>query len=772
MILTKAYIRNSIGLYDGLGVFEVNLDLSQFSPGIIGIIGKNGTGKTTLMENFIPYRSMVSRSGSLYEEYFNSFKCDKCGHDNKDYSLKVCPRCQTRSVSILDGMRVLEWTMNGHSYKSVFNIDVVNKRSTAYLFRDGEALNDKIDEYNILIEELLGPFPIFRKSVFAGQQEESLSDLTKSQLKKFFSQLVDIEKYETIYRPKNKLVFDGIERDIGQEKVRLEELGKNISDKKQIEHELKLAEEKLEQIAVTINNHTNQFNELEQKQKDIQERITLSKNAQNRIQQIAKDGELAKKKLDQYERNSKLDIQRHENRIEELTERTTRIISEDKPNLEKEIEAQTKLLINEKQISLQHTELLEIESNLQKAYDDREKKSTYNEWSQKRKALKEKLNTQKLSSQVPCNKPLYSKCPLFENAKQTDDIQSELDELLANEPGKPQESTLDVDKLLKHKELLENENIKQRFSALGVARERLESLRSSFESTNSTLNRYEQEITENQTALKSKREGRTKELDWLNTEVLKLRAEYIEQESLIDKSLLGESENIGVAITDLKNKLSLLQGERGGTVNHISVYKSNLERIVLWEEEYSAINNNIRSKLVEVEERKIVDMFLKDLPVWELENLSPTIMGHVNNLLAEFYDSAWTLRIDTLSPMSRGDGYKEDFKITVFKEGDPRDFDKLSVGQRNMIESTLRQAIKLVGQDLNSRTHETAFCDESDGAFDSENADIYYNMLEHVHSQGKMYFTFIITHRQELIDRMDQYIELDNGSIITSKDLI
>ncbi len=139
-------------------------------------------------------------------------------------------------------------------------------------------------------------------------------------------------------------------------------------------------------------------------------------------------------------------------------------------------------------------------------------------------------------------------------------------------------------------------------------------------------------------------------------------------------------------------------------------------------------------------------------------------MNDANALLCEFYDSSWSLLIKTLTPRKSGDGYKEDFKIVIYKEDSPRDFDFLSGGQKIMVESVLRQAIKLVNQSQKSDVG-IAFCDESDGNFDPDNAQTYYNMLHHVHNEGSLHNTFVITHRKELINQLDQKIILENGAI-------
>ena len=46
-----------IGIHKGLGLSEIEIDLSVFKSGLIGVFGKSGSGKSTLLRNLSPYRT-------------------------------------------------------------------------------------------------------------------------------------------------------------------------------------------------------------------------------------------------------------------------------------------------------------------------------------------------------------------------------------------------------------------------------------------------------------------------------------------------------------------------------------------------------------------------------------------------------------------------------------------------------------------------------------------------------------------------------------------
>lgn len=70
MKILKLKLRGAIGIRKGLGVEEVEIDFTQFQTGLIALTGRNGSGKTTIMENLHPYRQMVSRDGSLQSHFY------------------------------------------------------------------------------------------------------------------------------------------------------------------------------------------------------------------------------------------------------------------------------------------------------------------------------------------------------------------------------------------------------------------------------------------------------------------------------------------------------------------------------------------------------------------------------------------------------------------------------------------------------------------------------------------------------------------------------
>ena len=68
--LLSVSIRGSIGIKCGFNKDEINIDFSEFGNGIVALVGANGRGKTTIIENCHPYPRMLTRPGTLKDHFF------------------------------------------------------------------------------------------------------------------------------------------------------------------------------------------------------------------------------------------------------------------------------------------------------------------------------------------------------------------------------------------------------------------------------------------------------------------------------------------------------------------------------------------------------------------------------------------------------------------------------------------------------------------------------------------------------------------------------
>jgi len=143
------------GIRDGLGRDVLTLDFERLADGaeLVAIVGANGRGKTTVMDNLHPYLTMPSRAALA-------------GPGGFSYYDHVC---------LPENEKDLIWAHDGRSYRSQVVIRVNGRRKTeAFLFvladdgawrpvalEDGTVSDGKVDTYLRCVEAICGSADTF-----------------------------------------------------------------------------------------------------------------------------------------------------------------------------------------------------------------------------------------------------------------------------------------------------------------------------------------------------------------------------------------------------------------------------------------------------------------------------------------------------------------------------------------------------------------------------------------------------------------------------------
>lgn len=175
------------GIRSGLGRDTITLDIEALAGDaeLVALAGKNGRGKTTIMDNLHPYMTMPSRAGADGTGAFS-------------YYDHLC---------LPESGKELGWSHDDRTFKSqlVFRCAGKRKATEAYLLErfgeewvpvtlsDGTKSDGKVETYERAVVEILGPAETFFTSGFSAQNKRALSAYKNSEIKSLLADMLGLE---------------------------------------------------------------------------------------------------------------------------------------------------------------------------------------------------------------------------------------------------------------------------------------------------------------------------------------------------------------------------------------------------------------------------------------------------------------------------------------------------------------------------------------------------------------------------------------------------
>lgn len=167
MKIEKLKLRGFIGIKKNMGLDKLSLDFSEMS-GLIALAGVNGFGKSTVLDNLHPFAMLPSRSGAIQHHTFL-----------RDSEKEFCFRT------------------NGDRYRTLLKVDSQSEKVEGFIYKNDESgslTNGKISEYKAYVSRLFGTSNLFFNSVFCAQNSDKISDMTTGDLKKLFSEFLQLHR--------------------------------------------------------------------------------------------------------------------------------------------------------------------------------------------------------------------------------------------------------------------------------------------------------------------------------------------------------------------------------------------------------------------------------------------------------------------------------------------------------------------------------------------------------------------------------------------------
>jgi exonuclease SbcC len=788
MIPLRLRLRGAIGVYDGLGLDDLDVDLTIFQPGLVCLVGPNGSGKTTVLENLQPFRCLQSRAGPLQDHF-----------------------------RLKDSYKELFFrTHDGGVYRSLVSIDANSRKQEPYLYRrnpDGSETpmtRGGTDAYDLEIKKLLGSHDLFFCSVFAGQRAQGFTSLKVSDRKELFLELITRVPYQLYYNYAKQRAEEIVERlvrtrlqvkDLVDRRDSLPRLRKKLESLKTDEEILRGEISRLEaKVTIAQSRRDEAFAE---KERDKQARAE-SDRIERDIKAVEGKVQVVREQVSEAEQSLRLSpeqVQQMIDKVEDL-ERKEKEFQTSKDLLAEVERRQAEAYLKAKMEIAEHTRRVDAaEQKLVHAQQhlvallDRVRVARQ----MARAAVMELENDAALVDDVPCSETeagralhpgLPERCRLLAGATRSRD---QLPAAIAEAKRK------DSDEFLDEQGVTGLENL------VRAAREELEAQ----SKKEPDLGRYgftlvgdeldasywdgeRQRIGYDAAEHKANTEelGRRRSEDWpgVKAEMSTARAridaakdalaELAERERQLREDLarLVLNDRAGRALDAAERVLwQAKEDVATGTsrLTSVAIVVGTTEAEIQSTDEGTADLEALQQK-VETDERLAEDWRVLQravsndgIPPLELDAAGGVISAYCNDLLVTTFGADYQVAFTTLRLTKDRKKYVEDFDLKVVTPKGEKMLNDLSGGERLWIEHALAEAIAIFHSEAGGRKFLTAWADEKDGAFDADNKQHYLEMLRRARAIAGRELTLLITHTPELSAQVQQRLRFIPGTGVT-----
>jgi len=784
MKILNLKLRGAIGIMKGLGKEEIEIDFAQFENGLIALTGKNGAGKTTVMENLHPYRTMVSRSGSLQSHFY-----------------------------LKDSFRILTFELDGKLYESHIKIDAITGGSEAYLSQliwsstaenntERKPLNDgKRSTYDDELEKLLGSQKLFFNSVFSGQKSKGIAELETSDRRKLFYELLNLNSYE-VPLEKSKKELKACELQLASIEGQISSIDVSEGNKSELENTRVDTLNKIANTELAISKSEEEVEKLNSGIKECDIEIAkLGEKQKANDQLVERIGDIKNKSIELTENRNRKII-----KLNSDLEDTKKLIShnqkllQNKDEIERQISKRVTLQVELSDLKEEKSVLISRKNGLNQQYNDqlqsfnvleekiRKDESGLNHYTSKVKISESNLEQIKkdmsLIDGVPCDEEVGNNCQFLKNAYSSKDLfeqaTNQLQELIDKklyyselvEKGKAELSSKKqvADEKYDFSAREINSKLKALEDDISSIEELLNKIGTSWEQQKAGLQEAETNVKvltekmENiQTIIDEASDNYDKQFIEFENQIEELRKKL--DPNIVDKidALNTKHDELTSELENHRSDISADQGQLDYLKGVLSDIEAQLETLQKNEIKLKSLNDQKAQIQTEIKDWTfLTKAFDKTgIPVLKLENSGYEITTIANDLLSLF-ENQFRIVFETTQLTKDKKKMKETFNINVLRGDDVTEISNFSGGEQVWIETALQLAISLLIRSQ-GKNLKTTFLDEADGALDINNAHLYLEMLRKGHNKSGVHNTFLITHRPELLDLIPQKIELADG---------
>lgn len=800
-------LKGFTGIRLGTGKERIELDFRSIphSAQLVALVGQNGKGKTTILDNMHPYRLMPSSSSTLGPNGFSYWEHIDAPLAEKEFL----------------------WEHSGLQYKSAFSFKSTarTQRADYYLFvwdesqqswspvttDDGTVSDGKADTYDRCVNSICGIPEAFFTSQFSAQGRRSLSSYVASEIKSVLASILNHDHFRALATKANtvgrmlRLHLDGLQDGLSQVRSADTELQACTADLCEVEQAITAAEEGEAQATNALDTARRCVAELEGKRdaqaKAMEERDFLKAQIQ-RLQQTeqtqrqkevdaaaAETARLNQMQRSAEEKASALQMQRKATEQELVRLRST--IGR-KDEISKASATVTELKTT---IALLNAQVKTLEESatqlkpLRKAIEERvtELGRLQATGSSKVQHISTLKQTASLVETVPCKgQSLQLKCPLLRNANEAQGKIAEEEQSVVSlrdryrtlqrsvEADRAELAKLDAIEAEIEKVVERNNSTKdslnQATALAGLmpmvedAERRLPELTAMLDASDKERSsllvqvaQYKEELAavliKRDSAIAESKKTTSREISVLEERISKL-------ELPLSEAMLNEAkQRVTEAINRLDGSRKSLHAARDRKQAVLAKIEA-LHAIRAKAQETAAEAERIGS---EIAKWKLLEKGLGNdgLIALSIDDAGPEISAICNDLLKECYGGRFSVRIET-QRLTNGGNMKETFEVIVTDNhrGGDKPLKLTSGGEEVWVNECLTRAIALHVAQAQQRSNTTLFSDEADGALDAERKRNFMLMKRRVLQRGGYHREYFISHTPELCEMADYVIDV------------
>lgn len=758
MKLNRLALKGFIGVKKGLGLDEIELDLSGLN-GLIALSGKNGAGKTSILESLQPYRTLASRKKALP---YHVFQKDAC--------------------------KELDFDFQGDSYRTKILINADSGRQEGYIWKNGQSMVDgKARNYDDFITDLFGSKDLFFNSIFCAQNAQKLSDLTTGKLKELFSEFLQLHKYiayeSTVKQCLGALTAQATAYDRQAEGIRAQLSGYGDLESKLAKTAGEKAGKKgsLERIEIEIQANTKAITTIKEK---IAANAAMEARAEDFRKRIYDTEKSAEEETSEYDarvsglrrelKKCKINISSYSNimdmqdDIEEAAEQKAALENE-MDGTAQEVQRRQDILSDVKDRIHAHDQTILPSTQPHKKESDIP-------------ILKERIrNAESKAAELEKRDDtcVSEVCSFIVGAIAAEKSLDGLHNELAALQKEVEAHNHHVEKTLE-KASAEKKSLVQKQTDISddinLLKARVHQLKSTHTNVLEMANRagdLKVAIAQKETA-----EVRAKELTGqgmkekaasdakkgkLQAEIDKMRASLNEITQQIDRSAKNSLAEFEIDHRNKSNERGYLMDQINTLEADIQQCQKDIERRTTYEEQLADSNLKQVSIQKQINEWTYLrNAVSKDgLRALEIDSVAPSISAYANQILFNTFGPAYSVKLRT-----QDDEGRETLDILALEE-DGREtlLEDLSGGEKTWSLKALRLAMTLISKEKSGKAFNTAMADEEDGNLDAGNAQNFIHMYRAFMETGGFDDCFFISHRPECVAIADHVLEFANGGI-------